>query len=155
EALHWAGPGLLELVAFLRSGSAPMLVLGSARPGHLDIGLDRVVDLPPLSADDSRTLVNELIGARAENASLEPVVEAGHGNPLYLEETVHMLADEGFLAGSSPLDRLPAPPSLTSMIGARLDRLPDRERHLALRAAVLGISFCPGAVSALDGVSAL
>src|SRR5205085_6447192 len=69
------------------------------------------------------------------------------------EETVHMLSDEGLLSGSSPLERLPAPPSLTSMIGARLDRLPDRERHLALRAAVLGISFWPGAVTALDGVS--
>lgn len=153
EDLHWAEPGLLELVGFLRAGSFPLLVLCTARPGGPDLGADLVLELAPLSAADSRTLVNDLLGGLAEDASLEPVVEASHGNPLYLEETVHMLADEGFLSGSSPPERLPAPPSLTSMIGARLDRLPDHERHLALRAAVLGSSFWPGAVTALDGIS--
>ena len=153
EDLHWAEPGLLELVDFLRAGSFPLLLLCTARPGGPDLGADLLLELAPLSVDDSRALVNELLGGLAEDAPLEPVVAAAHGNPLYLEETVHMLADEGFLSGSTPPDRLPAPPSLTSMIGARLDRLPDQERHLALRAAVLGSSFWPGAVTALDGIS--
>src|SRR5579859_1166399 len=153
EDLHWAEPGLLELVRFLIDGAFPLLVLASTRPGAPALDPDLVIELPPLSPDDSRTLVGELLGARAEHGQLEPVLAAAHGNPLYLEETVHMLSDEGLLSGSSPPERLPAPPSLTSMIGARLDRLPDRERHLALRAAVLGSSFWPGAVTALDGVS--
>jgi tetratricopeptide (TPR) repeat protein len=38
------------------------------------------------------------------------------------------------------------------MIAARLDRLPTLERHVALRAAVVGSSFWPGAVKALNGV---
>src|SRR5207244_732360 len=68
-------------------------------------------------------------------------------------ETVHMLADEGLLDAPGPPDRLPRPPTLMAMIGARLDRLPDSERHLAIRAAVIGSSFWPSAVRALDGTT--
>src|SRR5262249_13406713 len=56
------------------------------------------------------------------------------------------------LGRTSPSEALPMPPSLRSMIGARLDRLPDLEKHLALRAAVVGSSFWPGAVASLNGV---
>ena len=46
------------------------------------------------------------------------------GNPLFLEETVRMLADAGVLDGEGDLDELAVPTSLQAMIGARLDGLP-------------------------------
>ena len=66
-----------------------------------------------------------------------------------------MLADEGLLGGQSLPGSLPLPPSLRSMIGARLDRLPDREKHLALRppwsGAPSGLAW-PGLVASLNGM---
>jgi class 3 adenylate cyclase/tetratricopeptide (TPR) repeat protein len=156
DDLHWADPSLLELIGALEGAAAPFLILGSSRPG-LDQAFaqpaDRrlVIELPPLTAAESEALASELLGDAPGSELLAPVVAAAHGNPLYLEETMHMLADEGLLAGGAAPERLPTPPSLASMIAARLDRLPGQERHLALRAAVLGASFWPGAVAILDG----
>ncbi len=155
EDLHWADPALVELIRFLEAADRPLLILGSARPEAADTQPtlvargDRrlVMSLPPLTSAESETLVTELLGG-VEPAGLQSVLEAAAGNPLFLEESAHMLTREGLLSTGS----LPAPPSLRSMIGARLDRLPDLERHLALRAAVVGSSFWPGAVASLNGV---
>ena len=157
EDLHWADPALIELIGFLEGADRPVLILGSARPEIADtqpslvaLGDRRLVmSLPPLTTAESETLVAELLGPVERPAGLESVLAAAEGNPLFLEETVHMLAGEGLLDSGAPVA---APPSLRSMIGARLDRLPDLQRHLALRAAVVGSSFWPGAVASLNGV---
>ena len=158
--LHWADPELIELIGFLEGAERPILILGSARPEvagtrpSLVARGDRklVVSLPPLTSAESETLVDELLQGAERPDGLAPVVAAAAGNPLFLEETVRMLAGEGLLSGGEAARPLPVPPSLGSMIGARLDRLPDLQRHLALRAAVVGSSFWPGAVASLNGV---
>jgi class 3 adenylate cyclase/tetratricopeptide (TPR) repeat protein len=155
EDLHWADPELVELVRYLEGADCPLLILGSARPDTADSHPslvergDRrlVVSLPPLTSAESEQLVTELLGG-LEPDGLGSLLEAAGGNPLFLEESVHMLTGEGLLGAGSLL----VPPSLRSMISARLDRLPDVERHLALRAAVVGRSFWPGAVASLNGV---
>jgi class 3 adenylate cyclase/tetratricopeptide (TPR) repeat protein len=160
EDLHWADPALVDLIRFLEEAESPFLILGSARPEvaetrpSLVARGDRrlVVSLPPLTSAESETLVDELLGGADRPEGLAPVVAAAAGNPLFLEETVRMLVGEGLLSGREPAGPVPVPPSLRSMIGARLDRLPDLQRHLALRAAVVGGSFWPGAVASLNGV---
>ncbi|HEX3456097.1 MAG TPA: adenylate/guanylate cyclase domain-containing protein [Gaiellaceae bacterium] len=155
DDLHWADPALAELVLFLEKSESPLLILGSARPElaasqpTLVAAGDRrlVVSLPPLTSAESHELVSELLGSNATPQGLESVLAAAEGNPLFLEESVHMLAEGG---GTATV--LAAPPSLRSMIGARLDRLPDLQRHLSLRASVVGRSFWPGAVASLNGV---
>jgi class 3 adenylate cyclase/tetratricopeptide (TPR) repeat protein len=155
DDLHWADPALVDLVLFLEESESPFLILGSARPELADrqpalvAAGDRrlVVWLPPLTSAESKELVSELLGSGEPPAGLESVLAAAEGNPLFLEESVHMLAEVGGTATA-----LAAPPSLRSMIGARLDRLPDLQRHLALRASVVGSSFWPGAVASLNGV---
>jgi class 3 adenylate cyclase/tetratricopeptide (TPR) repeat protein len=155
DDLHWADPALAELVLFLEKAESPLLILGSARPElaaaqpALVAPGDRrlVVSLPPLTSAESHELVSELLGSAAAPSGLESLLEAAEGNPLFLEESVHMLAEGGGTATA-----LAAPPSLRSMIGARIDRLPDLQRHLALRASVVGSSFWPGAVASLNGV---
>ncbi len=155
DDLHWADPAFVELVLFLEESDAPLLILGSARPElarsqpAFVAGGDRrlAVSLPPLTSAESQELVSELLGSDTPPSGLESVLAAAEGNPLFIEESVHMLAE-----GGGPATALAAPPSLRSMIGARLDRLPDLQRHLALRASVVGSSFWPGAVAGLNGV---
>jgi class 3 adenylate cyclase/tetratricopeptide (TPR) repeat protein len=154
DDLHWADPALVELIGYLEEAEAPLLIVGTARPEASELtpalverGERRhVFSLPPLTAAESEVLVAELLGAAAPPPGVDTVVRAAAGNPLFLEETVHMLSDEGL-----PLDSVLVPPSLQSMIGARLDRLPEVERHLALRASVVGQTFWPGAVASLNG----
>ena len=158
DDLHWADPALLELIDYLERAEGPLLILGTARPEAAGLaptlakhGARRVVlSLPPLTPAESEVLVAELLGAAEPPPGVASIVQAAAGNPLYLEETAHMLSDEALLDRDERLDSVPVPPSLHSMIGARLDRLPEAERHLALRASVVGRTFWPGAVASLN-----
>ena len=161
EDLHWAEPTLIELVESLGDLDGPVLVLASARPEVGDtqpkllVERDRrtVVALDVLSADDSATLVSELVAQLEERglprSAVERLVEKANGNPLFLEETVHMLADAGDLDADA-LEALPVPESLQALVSARLDGLPGNERRLAQHASVAGVTFWSGAAALLD-----
>ncbi len=161
EDLHWAEPTFIELVESLRDLEGPVFVLASARP---ELGDTRpqllveqagrtVVALDVLSADESATLVSELIAQLEERglprSSIDRLVEKAHGNPLFLEETIHMLADADSLDADT-LESLPVPESLQALVSARLDALPGVERRLAQHASVAGVTFWSGAAALLD-----
>jgi class 3 adenylate cyclase/tetratricopeptide (TPR) repeat protein len=160
EDLHWAEPTLLELVAFLAETTGPILLLATARRELADSGpailephpRRLVIELEALTESDSERLLAGLLGGEAPPAgALEALRNAG-GNPLYLEETVRMLADRGLLTAEAPeLTSVPVPTSLQSLIGSRLDRLTGDEKQVAGRAAVVGHTFWSGAVAHLDG----
>jgi class 3 adenylate cyclase/tetratricopeptide (TPR) repeat protein len=156
EDLHWADDGLLDFVDYLAdwAGEVPLLVVGAARPELLTRrpgwggGKPNAVtlSLAPLSDDDTARLIGSLLG--------RPVLEAGQqavllvhvgGNPLYAEQYMQMLAEQG--AGRE----LPLPESIQGIISARLDLLAPPEKRLLQDAAVIGKVFWPGAVAALDG----
>jgi class 3 adenylate cyclase/tetratricopeptide (TPR) repeat protein len=156
EDLHWADDGLLDFVDYLAgwAGGVPLLVVGTARPELLARrpgwggGKPNAItlSLAPLSDGDTVRLIGSLAG--------HPVLEAGHqavllaqagGNPLYAEQYVHMLADQG--TGRE----LPVPESVQAIIGARLDLLAPPEKRLLQDAAVIGKIFWPGAVTTLGG----
>src|SRR5215475_10930717 len=156
EDLHWADDGLLDFVDYLAgwAGGVPLLVVGAARPELLARrpgwggGKPNAVtlSLTPLSDDDTARLIGSLLG--------RPVLEAGQqaallahagGNPLYAEQYVQMLAEQG--AGQG----LPLPESIQGIIGARLDLLTPAEKRLLQDAAVVGKVFWAGAVNALGG----
>jgi len=158
EDLHWADDGLLDWVDYLVdwAGGVPLLVVGTARPELLARrpgwggGKPNAVtlSLAPLSEEDTARLVGSLLG--------RPVLEAGQqavllarvgGNPLYAEQYVQMLAEQG--AGQ----RSPVPESIQGIIAARLDLLAPAEKRLLQDAAVIGKVFWPGAVAALGATS--
>ena len=161
EDLHWAEPTFIELVESLGDLDGPVLVLASARPELGDTqpkllvesGVRTVIALDVLSADDSATLVSELVAKLEERglprSAVERLVEKANGNPLFLEETVHMLADAGDLDADA-LESLPVPQSLQALVSARLDGLPGNERRLAQHASVAGMTFWSGAAARLD-----
>jgi class 3 adenylate cyclase/tetratricopeptide (TPR) repeat protein len=161
EDLHWAEPTFIELVESLGDLDGPVLVLASARPELgdtqpkllVEVGGRTVIALDVLSADDSATLVSELVAQLEEHGlprtAVERLVEKANGNPLFLEETVHMLADAGDLDADA-LESLPVPESLQALVSARLDGLPGNERRLAQHSSVAGMTFWSGAAALLD-----
>ena len=165
EDLHWAEPTLVDLIGHIADAGfqAPILVLASARtdlsePSEtLWSGDNRlVIELGALGDKDSRTLLDQLPGAdKLSSDARDSLLRAAGGNPLFLEEELRMLADIGWLQPeSSAADRenewIPVPETLQSLIGARLDQLPTRERLIAQSASVVGSVFWPGAVAHLE-----
>ena len=167
DDLHWAEPTLLDLIEYLadRSHGAPLVLLTMARhellelrPGWTSRKENSVtLTLEPLSPGQSELLIENLLG----EATLEPAVasriqEAAEGNPLFVEETLSMLMDDGLLRPDNgrwvalgDLSGVRMAPSIQALIAARLDRLEGDERHVIERAAVEGTVFHPGSVRAL------
>ncbi len=149
EDVHWAEPTLLDLVEHVShwSRDAPILLLCLARPELVEERPrweGRHVRLEPLSADDASELLEALDAAGALSPQLRVrVAEAAQGNPLYAEQLVAMLAEEGADAVTA------LPPTIQALLAARLDRLDPFERDVLERAAVVGKEFWPGAVAAL------
>jgi predicted ATPase/class 3 adenylate cyclase len=161
EDLHWAEPTLIELVRSLvdgDAGDAPMLVVASGRPElaerhtALTVTGDQraVIELEALTTDESAKLVAQLLGADVPSGpAFETLVANAAGNPLFLEETVRMLADTGAVGAGADVESLPVPSNLKALIGSRLDTLPAVQKRVAQHASVIGGAFWSGAVSHL------
>jgi class 3 adenylate cyclase/tetratricopeptide (TPR) repeat protein len=165
EDLHWAEPTLLELIAYVggEDTEASLVLVCSARPdleeaspGFLGSeGRRRTVELQTLGADQAAALLADLTGdpALAETPFASALIENAGGNPLFLEETVRMLRDEGLIDlerwRSGEARDLPIPTSVQGLITSRLDRLAREEKQLAHHASVVGPVFWAGAVAHL------
>jgi predicted ATPase/class 3 adenylate cyclase len=160
EDLHWAEPTLVELLQFIaESGEhVPLLILGSARPEaketHTPLftssGNRLTVELDALGAEASEALIAELLPEAISQRARETVLRSAGGNPLFLEETVRMLSEQGALGADEPAE-LGVPDSLQALIASRLDQLPGSEKRLAQIGAVIGAVFWSGAVAHLGG----
>ena len=145
EDLHWAEDALLDLLESVAefSEDAPVLLLCLARPELLDRRpgwRESVSRLPlePLARADCESLL----------ANLEPppeakarVLEVGGGNPLFLEELSAFVAEGG--------NERQLPPRIHVLLQARLDALPEPERLVLTTAALEGMVFHRGALTAL------
>ena len=153
EDIHWAEEPLLELIEHLVTWvrEAPLLVVTLARPELLDIrpgwGGGRVratsIELEPLGQSESEELIDALDGS-LDPSERQAVLAKTEGNPLYVEETVRMLAEEG----SDGIGRIPD--TLQALIAARIDRLAPEAKALLQRAAVIGRIFWEGALERLS-----
>src|SRR4051795_1037605 len=153
EDIHWAEEPLLELIEHLVTWvrEAPLLVVSLARPELLDIrpgwGGGRVratsIELEPLGPSDSEELIDAL-GGTLDPSERQAVLAKTEGNPLFVEETVRMLAEEG----SEGIGRIPD--TLQALIAARIDRLAPEAKALLQRAAVIGRIFWEGALERLS-----
>jgi predicted ATPase/class 3 adenylate cyclase len=167
DDVQWAEPTLLDLLEYLagwsRDGSLMLLCL--ARPDLLDLrpawgspasGRD-VLLLHPLTTDDSEQLIRNILGsAELERRAVGRITEAAGGNPLFVEEMLRMLEDDGLLrqTGSgwdvvADLSAVAVPASIGSLLSTRLDRLSGEERSVIGSAAVIGKEFWWAAVAEL------
>ncbi len=172
EDIHWADSYLLDFLEHIREHLAhlPILILCLARPelaengpgaawversGQLPTGT--LIDLAPLTAPESRTLIRELLpGARLPLGFPDLVLSKAEGNPFYIEEIMRMLIDAETLvcrAGGwevvKPLEGLWIPDTVQALVGARLDSLPELEKRVIQAASVVGRIFWQQAVGGL------
>jgi DNA-binding SARP family transcriptional activator len=145
EDLHWAEPTLLDVVEYLGrwSREAPLLVLCLARPELLEERpawpSDALVRLGPLSGEETLELVGSAGSGIAQE--LRPqIAELAAGNPLFAEQLIAFAGD----GDAEPLSSVP--PSIEALVASRLDRLPEGERAVLQRGAVVGRDFWHGAV---------
>ncbi len=167
DDLQWAEPTLLDLVEYLAGWShdVAMTLLCLARPDLMDlrptwasgIAAASVLSLEPLDPGESHRLVSELLGGTSlDDESFARIAEPAAGNPLFLEEMLRMLDDDGLLlrrgdrwVAASDLGEVRVPDSIHALLGARLDRLSREERLVIRSAAVVGKVFWWGAVEEL------
>ncbi len=168
DDLQWAEPTLLELVEHVAdlSREAPILLLAIARPELLELvphwGGGKLnattILLEALSGEQSVELVTNLVGDADLARLLQDRLGAtAEGNPLFVEELVAMLIDQGVLRrgadgwmADASLHEIRVPPTISALVAARLDRLEPPERDLVGRASVVGKVFQRSAVAELS-----
>ena len=154
DDLQWAEPTFLDLVEHVADWSrdAPIFLLCAARPELLDLrpvwGGGKLnatsVLLEPLSGTESERLVeNVLAGAVLEESLRRRIVDAAEGNPLFVEEMIAMVREDGADG------EVVVPPTIHALLQARLDRLRADERAVIERGAVEGKIFHRGTVQEL------
>ncbi|MDQ4109175.1 MAG: AAA family ATPase, partial [Actinomycetota bacterium] len=168
DDIHWGEPTFLDLIEHLADWTreAALLLLCIARPELLEVrpgwGGGKMnatsILLEPLPADEASTLVDNLLGrADIPHAARDRILEAAEGNPLFVEEMLAMLIDDGLLRledgawrAVEDLADVTVPPTIHLLLAARLDRLDAEERAVIERGAVEGKVFHSGAVATLS-----
>ncbi len=154
EDIHWADEGMLDLIEHLaRWVRGPALLICLARDELLDRrpgwGGGKInattVALEPLPAARARELVTALMPAGvADTASgqlVMQVAERSGGNPLFAEEIVNRILEEG------GRDTEALPETVHSVLAARLDALPRPERRVLQHGSVVGQTFWVGSLA--------
>jgi class 3 adenylate cyclase/tetratricopeptide (TPR) repeat protein len=168
DDIHWGEATFLDLVEHLATWTreVPILVLCMARPELLDVRPDwaggmanaTTFRLEPLEDDHAERLVENLLGGFGIAESVRArILDSAEGNPLFVEQLVSMLIDDGLLVrrdgmwtATEDFSDIPVPPTMSALMAARLDRLSSEERAVIQRASVVGKVFYRGAVAALS-----
>jgi predicted ATPase/class 3 adenylate cyclase len=165
DDLHWAEQALLDLIEHVAATASdiPLVLLGAARPEFLEIrprwaaSQSALIELQPLTEDASAQVVEQLLGGIGiDDAVMERIVTAAAGNPLFVEQLVSMLIDDGNLqrdgarwVAAGDLTEIAIPGTIQALLAARLDLLTQHERAVIEPAAVAGLEFQRSAVEEL------
>jgi class 3 adenylate cyclase/tetratricopeptide (TPR) repeat protein len=164
EDLHWADPGLLELVeAVAARATGPLLLLCMSRPDLFERRPDwggglsnaTTLSLSPLSASDGTELIERLLDGPAPAEVVGPILHRSEGNPFFAGELLRMMVEDGTIArrgGRWALVReLPStlPDTVQGVIASRIDLLALQEKRAIADAAVIGRTFWAAGVERL------
>jgi hypothetical protein len=167
DDLQWAEQAVFDILEGLseRAEDAPLLLLCVARPQLLEAhhgwaagrANAATITLDALSADETTTLISRLLDVDDLPAELRArVVQRSEGNPLFCEEFLRMLIDDGrvervgdrWRATASAAD-VRVPESIHALLGARLDGLGDQERRAIQIASIVGERFGSSEIASL------
>ena len=155
DDLHWIDPGSDAFLAHSVDAAAPTrtLWLVNFRPEYhaewMSQSYYQQLPLRPLPPEAITELLSDLLGTDPSVAGLPARIHARTGgNPFFIEEVVQSLVESGTLTGTkgayrlvASVDALEIPPTVQSVLAARLDRLAEREKRLLQTAAVIGKEF--------------
>ncbi len=165
EDLHWADGSTLSFLSGLSSSdlSGPILLVLVTRPpveGETRLATFLAsranrIDLAPLSADETRALVQGILGEHTlDDETIEAVVARADGMPLFVEELLKALMAGGSLRrddegrwGASGDWRLEVPDTIESVLSTRIDALRPSTKRTLQFAAIVGRRFWPGVLS--------
>ena len=168
DDIHWGEPTFLDLLEYLVDWlqGVPVLLVCLARPELFEIRGEWLagkanavlIRLGPLRESDTARLIQNLLeDVPLAKGALASIADVAEGNPLFVEETLRMLIDEGLLrrrdgtwSVEEDLSALSIPPTIQSLLTARVDMLEEGERAVIERASVMGRVFWWGAVSELS-----
>jgi len=153
EDIHWADDGMLDLIEFLAQWvRGPLLIVCLARDELLERrpswgGGRRAATslfLEPLTGVEARRLAEALLPPeRHSEDAIALVADRSGGNPLFVEEMVHLVHQGSRGTGDAGL-----PDTVQAVLAARLDSLDRFERRLVQHASVVGRTFWEGWLAA-------
>lgn len=159
EDVHWTDAASIELLRYLidHLGERPLMFILTHRStldaSQLIQGRSTYTSLrlAPLSPEESAALLDFFFGpsiTRIPEHLRDLLISRASGNAFYLEEVIRGLIEDGVLVCDTEGWRCTAaeavldiPPSVQSVLLARLDRLPPGPRRFAQELAVFGPSF--------------
>lgn len=171
EDLHWVDESSLELLTYLTplALEVPILFIFVWRPEIETEGLKRLrqempgtnacfeIRLAPLTQEESVTLLSNLL----QMDYLLPilghlVLEKAEGNPLFVEEIIRSLIQDGVLVEREgrwqivrEVGAIQIPDTLRGLLASRIDRLEPEVRETLRRAAVIGRIFPESVLAAV------
>ncbi len=161
---HWIDPASEGLLKALVKTIIPpnLLILHTRRPEYappwLDSGPCRTLALKPLDPAEVKQLAETRLGSQLPDALLRQVTERAGGNPLFGEEILRFLIEQGrlrvgtdqveFNAGSGDDD---LPDSIQLLLAARMDGLASEDRRVLQAAAAIGRRFDLALLELLGG----
>ena len=164
DDMHWADPSSVTLIEYLMALTMrnPLLILCVSRPDReapfwevreraMADYADTLIHIPltPLSPEESRELVDSLLQIKHLPPELEWVIlSRTEGNPLFVEEVLRTLIEEGTLVRDNgawritrAIDAAEIPDTLQGVLTARIDRLGEPVKRVVQIAAVVGRVF--------------
>jgi tetratricopeptide (TPR) repeat protein len=117
--------------------------------------------LNPLATEGLEDLLQALLGSDPGLIALKSfLVKRASGNPFFVEEIVRSLVDTGVLEGvrggyslAKQFSSTDVPPTVRSVLAARIDALPAAEKRLLEAAAVIGHDVPVTLLQAISGLA--
>ena len=158
ENAHFLDPQSLELLTAWNQARQPVRLLGivTARPGPNAAAIAQLPTVQRLELSELDPAARrELVLQRFESPEqAEPLADAvlarTGGNPLFIEETLARLLDDGTLGWSAdgrflvirrPIETIQLPPTVEAVLRERVDDLDAGDREVLQAAAILGRVF--------------
>jgi class 3 adenylate cyclase/tetratricopeptide (TPR) repeat protein len=171
DDLHWADTASLDLLLSVAGlvEDLPFLITCLLRPdkdapswsatekARSQVGARYAeILLEPLDAAHSKELLGNLLYIEDLPDSVRRLIlNKAEGNPFFVEEVIRTLIDSEYIVqennhwrATREIVNVSIPDTLTGVLSARIDRLPENTKHVAQTAAVLGRIFAYRALMA-------